>query len=171
MLRTHYGQPSEAYFATRFAVLRQPLGMQPGSEQLPDDDQAWHAWVEREDEIVAVGRAHAIPEHSDGSGLDHKGPGATSIPAFGPLARNEAERPAFQIRQMGTLPLHQRNGFAALVLRELERCMVEECGAKTGFLQAREHALPFYLAQGWEVIDEPYVIGVIGPHRSMMKRF
>ncbi len=171
MLRTLYGQPSEAYFATRFAVLRQPLGMQPGSEQLPDDDQAWHAWVEREDEIVAVGRAHVIPEYSDGSGMDHKGPGAASIPAFGPLARNEAERPAFQIRQMGTLPSHQRNGFAALVLRELERCMVEECGAKTGFLQAREHALPFYLAQGWEVIDEPYVIGVIGPHRSMMKRF
>jgi hypothetical protein len=38
-------------------------------------------------------------------------------------------------------------------------------------LQAREHALPFYLGQGWQIIDEPYAIGLIGPHRSMMKRF
>jgi predicted GNAT family N-acyltransferase len=171
MVQSTRGMPGEAYFATRYSVLRKPLGMPPGSERLADDDQAWHAWIEREGEIVAVGRAHLIPEHSDGSGSDHKGPGAAPIPAFGPLARNEAERPAFQIRQMGTLPLHQRNGFAALVLRELERCMVEECGATTGFLQARKHALPFYLAQGWEVIDEPYAIGGIGPHRSMMKRF
>jgi len=171
MVQSTHGMPNEAYFATRYSVLRQPLGMPLGSERLVDDEQAWHAWIEREGEIVAVGRAHLIPDHSDGSGQDHKGPDAAPIPAFGPLADFTAERPAFQIRQMGTLPQHQRNGFAAQVLRELERCMVEESGAKTGFLQAREHALPFYLAQGWQIIDEPYAIGVIGPHRSMMKRF
>ena len=46
---------------------------------------------------------------------------------------------------------------------------VEKFGAKVGLLQAREHAIPFYNSQGWEIIDVPYEIGIIGPHRSMMK--
>jgi hypothetical protein len=47
--------------------------------------------------------------------------------------------------------------------------MVVEFGCKTGLLQAREHAIPFYESQGWAVIDAPYDIGIIGPHRSMKK--
>ena len=171
MLRSQLGQPPEKYFDTRYAVLRQPLGMPRGSERLADDEQAAHAWVELDGEVIAVGRAHVLPEDSDGSGLDHKGPGAAAIPAFGPLARNEVERPVFQIRQMGTLSEHQRQGHAAAVLGELEHIMVREFGTQTGFLQAREHAVPFYRSQGWTVIDEPYAIANIGPHRSMMKTF
>lgn len=171
MLRSQLGQPPENYFDARYAVLRQPLGMPRGSERLADDEQAAHAWVELDGRVIAVGRAHVLPEDSDGSGLDHKGPGAAAIPAFGPLAREEAGRPAFQIRQMGTREEHQRQGHAAHVLSELERLMVHEFQAKTGLLQAREHAVPFYLSQGWIVIDEPYDITNIGPHRSMMKIF
>lgn len=171
-MRDHvHGMPNEAYFRTRYAVLREPLGMPLGSERLGDDGQAVHAWVQDGEEVVAVGRAHVIPNESDGSGADHKGPGAAPIPAFGPLAERSCERPAFQIRQMGTLPSHQRRGYAGLVLGELERLMVSEHGCKTGLLQAREHAIPFYKSQGWSLIDEPYSIGVIGPHRSMMKEF
>jgi GNAT superfamily N-acetyltransferase len=166
-----HGTPDEVYFRTRYAVLREPLGMPLGSERLSDDGQAVHAWVQDGGEVIAVGRAHIIPNESDGSGADHKGPGAAPIPAFGPLAERSCERPAFQIRQMGTLPSHQRRGYAALVLGELERIMVSEHGCKTGLLQAREHAIPFYKSQGWGLIDEPYTIGVIGPHRSMMKEF
>ena len=166
-----HGTPDEAYFRTRYAVLREPLGMPLGSERLGDDGQAVHAWVQDGEEVVAVGRAHVIPNESDGSGADHKGPGAAPIPAFGPLAERSCERPAFQIRQMGTLPSHQRRGYAALALGELEHLMVSEHGCKTGLLQAREHAIPFYNSQGWSLIDEPYSIGVIGPHRSMMKEF
>ena len=66
---------------------------------------------------------------------------------------------------------HQRRGYAALVLGELEHLMVSEHDCKTGLLQAREHAIPFYKSQGWRLIDEPYSIGMIGPHRSMMKEF
>jgi GNAT superfamily N-acetyltransferase len=171
MLHSLHGKPSEPYFATRYAVLRQPLGMPPGSERLDDDAEAVHAWVGEHDSVVAVGRAHIIPEDSDGSGADHKGPGAATIPAFGPLATQTAPRPAFQIRQMGTLPSHQRRGHAAKVLARLEEVMVEEFGCRTGLLQAREHAIPFYASQGWILIDEPYEIGEIGPHRSMIKRF
>ena len=44
-------------------------------------------------------------------------------------------------------------------------------GAKVGFLQAREKALNFYQKSGWSIIDDPYEIGKIGLHRSMIKRF
>lgn len=171
MLHARVGMPPEPYFATRYAVLRKPLGMSPGSERLADDDRAAHAWIEDGPNVVAVGRAHILPEDSDGSGADHKGPGAARIPPFGPLADGSAKRPAFQIRQMGTLPTHQRQGHAAAVLHELECIMSIDHGCKTGLLQAREHAIPFYEAQGWVVIDQPYEIGIIGPHRSMMKLF
>lgn len=171
MVHAHHGLPSEAYFTTRYTILREPLGMQLGSERLADDDQAIHAWIEKGATVIAVGRAHIVPESSDGSGADHKGPGAARIPPFGPLADGSANRPAFQIRQMGTLPTHQRQGHAASVLGELERIMSIEFGCKTGLLQAREHAISFYESQGWTIIDEPYTIGSIGPHRSMMKQF
>lgn len=170
-IHTVVGLPTNAYFETRFAVLRQPLGMPEGSERLADDNNAIHAWVEVGGRIVAVGRAHLLADSADGSGSDHEGPNAAKIPAFGPLAEGSAPRPAFQIRQMGTLPEHQRNGYAAHVLMALERAMVEGHEAQTGVLQAREHAVPFYQSQGWAVIDEPYSIIGIGAHRSMMKSF
>lgn len=170
-IHTMFGLPTQAYFETRFAVLRQPLGMPEGSERLADDNNAVHAWVEVDGRIVAVGRAHLIADSADGSGSDHEGPGAANIPAFAPLSEGSAPRPAFQIRQMGTLPDHQRQGYAAQVLSALEQAMAEDLNARTGVLQAREPAIPFYKSQGWEVIDEPYSIAGIGPHRSMLKRF
>tara|TARA_B100000003_G_scaffold179542_1_gene170266 strand:+ start:194 stop:652 length:459 start_codon:yes stop_codon:yes gene_type:complete len=149
-------------------VLREPLGFPRGAEILADDDQAIHAWIEDENKIVAVGRAHVIPADSDGSQADHAGPGAAHCPAFGPLVGG-GPRPAIQIRQMGTLASHRRKGFAAAVLSQLEENAVKKFGAVIGFLQAREHAIPFYQSQGWEIIDEEYVIQGIGNHRSMMK--
>lgn len=151
-------------------MLREPLGFPRGAEILADDDQAVHAWVEDSGKVVAVGRAHLIPSESDGSQADHAGPGAAHCPAFGPLVSG-GPRPAIQIRQMGTLDSHRRKGHAAAVLSQLEKSSVELLGASAGFLQAREIAIPFYQSQGWEIIDEPYEIAGIGPHRSMMKRF
>lgn len=151
-------------------MLREPLGFPRGAEILADDDQAIHAWVEVENKILAVGRAHVIPDDSDGSQADHAGPGAAHCPAFGPLVGG-GPRPAIQIRQMGTLASHRRKGFAAAVLSQLEENAVKTFGATAGFLQAREHAIPFYQSQGWEIIDDPYEIKGIGPHRSMMKHF
>ena len=124
--------------------------------------------MEYENKIVAVGRAHVIPVDSDGSQADHAGPGAAHCPAFGPLVGG-GPRPAIQIRQMGTLASHRRKGCAASVLSQLEENAVKKFGAIVGFLQAREHAIPFYQSQGWEIIDEEYVIQGIGNHRSMMK--
>ena len=137
---------------------------------MADDDQALHSYIKIENVVVAVGRAHVIPNDSDGSQADHAGPGAAQCPPFGPLVEG-CPRPAIQIRQMGTRTEFQRRGLASKVLSELELGAVESFGAKVGFLQARINAIPFYQSQGWELIDEPYEIKGIGPHRSMMKRF
>ncbi|MGB1623857.1 MAG: hypothetical protein ACPHCZ_04035, partial [Candidatus Poseidoniaceae archaeon] len=48
----------EAYYATRYAVLRAPLGRPRGSERLPDDDRALHVWIEVNGTVVAVARGH-----------------------------------------------------------------------------------------------------------------
>tara|TARA_B100001113_G_scaffold310108_1_gene273124 strand:+ start:143 stop:664 length:522 start_codon:yes stop_codon:yes gene_type:complete len=160
--------PSLAYYDCRYAVLRQPLGFERGAELLDDDDNALHAWVEQDNKVVAVGRAHLIPEGVDGSGADHAGPGAAKIPGFGPLSES-SNRPAIQIRQMGTLDEYRRKGLAATVLAGLEEAAKTHLSAKIGLLQAREHAIEFYQSQGWKIIDQPYDISGIGPHRSMMK--
>ena len=68
-----HGMPHEAYFQTRYAVLRQPLGMALGSERLDDDAEAVHAWAEQNGKVIAVGRAHIIPEHADGPAWTTKG--------------------------------------------------------------------------------------------------
>lgn len=161
--------PVREYYDCRYAVLREPLGFPRGAEILQDDNEAIHAWVESMSQVVAVGRAHLIPAESDGSQADHAGPDAAKCPPFGSLSDKE-NRPAIQVRQMGTLPTHQRQGNAANVLRQLEQASVTKFGATTGFLQARAHAIPFYESQGWVIIDEEYEIPGIGPHRSMMKR-
>ena len=161
-------KPSSQYYDCRFAVLREPLGFERGAELLEDDDQAIHAWIVHGETVAAVGRAHLIPSGRDGSGTDHSGPNAGMIPGFGPLT-NSDNRPAIQIRQMGTRQEFRRQGLAAEILAGLEAAAKTHFSAKLGLLQAREHAIPFYQSQGWKLIDEPYSIHGIGPHRSMMK--
>tara|TARA_B100001142_G_C14336601_1_gene656165 strand:+ start:1936 stop:2154 length:219 start_codon:yes stop_codon:yes gene_type:complete len=70
---------------------------------------------------------------------------------------------------MGTRREARRKGHAATILQALELASKNHFRAKVGLLQAREVAIPFYQSQGWTIIDEPYAIAGIGPHRSMMK--
>lgn len=162
-------EPSPAYYNCRYQILRRPLGFERGAEILADDVHALHAYVEIDGTIVAVGRSHLIPESSDGAQSDFPGEDGPKTPPFSYL--DDDHRPAIQIRQMGTLDAHRRNGFAATILNSLEQGSKEQFGAVCGFLQAREVAIPFYESQGWQVIDDPYSIPNVGPHRSMMKRF
>ncbi len=161
--------PTDAYYECRYAILREPLGFERGAEILQDDTEAIHAYVEIDDVVVAVGRSHLIPETSDGSQSDFPGRSGPKTPPFSPL--DSRRRPAIQIRQMGTLDSHRRQGFAADVLDALEKASVKKFNAVCGFLQAREGAISFYQSQGWILIDEPYSIPNVGPHRSMMKQF
>ncbi len=177
--------PSEGLLSCRYATLRAPLGLPPGSERLADDQESLHAWVELTDTsglaaltIVSVGRAHLIPAGADGSQADYEGPKAARCPGFEPLISPDSDfprpsdlRPAFHIRQMGTLPEHRRKGHARSVLRELEARAVDTWSAKSGWLQARIPAIPFYESCGWEAYGDVYEVKGIGPHRSMWRSF
>ena len=172
MPTVHVARPGEVapetYYATRYAVLRAPLGRPVGSERLPDDDQALHVWVEVEGVVVAVARGHLI--EGDGAAADHAGPGAAQIPAFAPLSEQDSSlRPAMQVRQMGVLGAWRGQGLGALALQHLLRESVHTWGATTGWLQAREAAIEFYARMGWEAFDAPYDIEGVGLHRSMRR--
>ena len=172
MPTVHVARPGEVapetYYATRYAVLRAPLGRPVGSERLPDDDQALHVWVEVEGVVVAVARGHLI--EGDGAAADHAGPGAALIPAFAPLSEQDSSlRPAMQVRQMGVLESWRGQGLGALALQHLLRESVHTWGATTGWLQAREAAIEFYARMGWEAFDAPYDIEGVGLHRSMRR--
>lgn len=172
-----------SYFDVRYEVLRKPLGSSKGSEQLDGDDRSIHAWISDEKNIVAVGRVHLIPQDAHGSTLDQK---AESVcPAFIPLCSDyrpiqddsgleipaEGLRPAVQIRAMATLDAYQGQGLASKVLDTLEKESTELWSAKTGWLQARIEAIPFYEANSWCCFGPEYEIPNVGPHVSMWKKF
>lgn len=161
-------QAPETYYATRYSVLREPLGRPRGSERLPDDAQALHVWVEMDGIVIAVARGHLI--EGDGAAADHAGPGAAQIPSFTPLAKDDALlRPAMQVRQMGVLEAWRGRGLGALALEHLLRGSVQTWGARTGWLQAREGAIGFYAREGWTAFGSPYSIEGVGLHRSMWR--
>ena len=133
-------------------------------------------------QIVAVGRIHLIPEDSCGACADSVDENAAYCPDFTPLSESgildenglnlpnpKTLRPAVQVRQMGTLPEHQRCGHAAAVLAKLEAAAVNQWGNCAGFLQARVGAIPFYKSQGWTSFQDDYIVQGIGLHRSMWK--
>lgn len=175
------GQPlPDAYFDVRYEVLRKPLGAPKGSERLAGDFEAINVWVEDEGTIVAVGRAHRIPDAEDGSALDVKAKSA--CPPFEPLCNGAAPmvddngtlmpallRPAIQVRGMGTIESYRGRGLASKVLAALELHSAGTWQSRTGWLQARIEAIPFYIANGWACFGPEYDVPNVGPHRSMWK--
>lgn len=162
----------QEYFDVRYEVLRKPLGSPRGSELLNDDDKAIHSWISVNNKIVAVGRIALIA--GDGSVKD---PVGSNCPAFEPLTVGIANpdqqtslRPAVQVRQMGTLPEFQGKGLAAKVLAALEQTAKQHWNARTGWLQARLAAIPFYEKCGWTAYGEEYDVNKVGAHRSMWKK-
>jgi GNAT superfamily N-acetyltransferase len=88
----------------------------------------------------------------------------TIIPALG-------LRPAVQVRGMGTLDEYQGRGLASEVLQTLEQESARLWNARTGWLQARIAAIPFYEANGWCCFGPEYEVPNVGPHVSMWKVF
>ena len=73
-----------------------------------------------------------------------------------------------RMRQVAVDFDRQRNGIGkALVARSEE--LARASGYQTMLLHARDVAVPFYLALGYEIFDEPFVEVTI-PHRKMRKR-
>ena len=172
----------QEYFDVRYEVLRKPLGSPKGSESLAKDDEAIHVWAEVDGKIAGVGRAHLLKADEDGSVIDV---GADSTcPAFSPLSKNHDSttddagnkigsnlRPAVQVRAMATLDEFQGKGVASEVLAACEQQSIQTWNAKTGWLQARIIAIPFYEKNGWTCFGPEYHIPNVGPHRSMWKKF
>jgi GNAT superfamily N-acetyltransferase len=174
--------PPQEYFDVRYEVLRKPLGSPKGSEYLAKDNDAINVWAEVDGKVVAVGRAHLLEDGEDGTVVDVKADSA--CPAFPPLSANYTEmeddsgmtighdlRPAIQVRGMGTLDEYQGQGLASRVLDALESESIKLWNAKTGWLQARIVAIPFYEANGWCCFGEEYEVPNVGPHVSMWKKF
>lgn len=173
----------EAYFDVRYEILRKPLGAPKGSERLGGDTEAINCWADVDGKIVAVGRAHLIAEAADGSAFNQNAKSA--CPPFEPLCEEyegmeddsgleiptEGLRPAVQVRAMGTLDEFQGEGLASKVLAALELESVKLWQAKTGWLQARMVAIPFYEANGWCCFGAEYEVPNVGPHVSMWKKF
>lgn len=172
----------QEYFDVRYEVLRKPLGSPKGSEYLAKDNDAVNVWVEVDGKVAAVGRAHLLEDGEDGSVIDVKANSA--CPAFGPLGSAASEykddngtsvtgdlRPAIQVRGMGTLEAFRGIGLASEVLKTCEENSVKVWNAKTGWLQARIDAIPFYEKNGWVCFGPEYQVPNVGPHRSMWKKF
>ena len=179
----HPGEPlPQSYFDVRYEVLRKPLGSPKGSEYLAKDNDAINVWIEVDATVVSVGRAHLLEWNEDGSVVDEKA--NSTCPAFGPLEEGNIQtlddsgnpigpdlRPAIQVRGMGTLAEYRGNGFASAVLDNCESESVKLWKAKTGWLQARITAIPFYERNGWICFGPEYHVPNVGPHRSMWKKF
>jgi predicted GNAT family N-acyltransferase len=165
----------ESYYECRYATLRQPIGMPPGAERLDDDAEAIHAYFETADgTVVAVGRIRMIPAESDGSQADHAGANASKCPAFTPLTASVGEnsgalRPAVQVRQMGTMASHRRQGLAGQLVQALEHAAARQWGARSAWCYARIAAVSMYAGQGWASYGGEYDIKGVGPHFSMTK--
>jgi len=175
----------QEYFDVRYEVLRKPLGSPRGSELLNDDNTAIHAYIrvargfKSRPAIVAVGRIQLIA--GDGAVKD---PVGSNCPSFIPLSEGikivfkddkennfpERLRPAVQVRQMGTLEEMRGKGLAAQILSALEDAAKQNWNARTGWLQARLAAIPFYEKCGWTAYGETYEVSKVGPHRSMWKK-
>lgn len=184
----------QEYFDVRYEILRKPLGSPRGSEMLNDDDKAIHAWISENNKIISVGRIALIA--GDGSVKD---PVGSVCPAFEPLLNEQVGienphqqanhdqqkkiltddkgnyfasrlRPAVQVRQMGTMPEYRGQGHAAKILSALEATAKQHWNARTGWLQARIAAIPFYEKCGWTAYGNVYEVNKVGPHRSMWKK-
>jgi predicted GNAT family N-acyltransferase len=72
-----------------------------------------------------------------------------------------------RMRQVAVDFDRQRSGIGKALVRRSEE-LARASGYRTMLLHARDVAVPFYLALGYEIFDEPFVEVTI-PHRKMKK--
>lgn len=128
-----------AYFDLRWQVLRAPWQQPKGSERDELEHECRHAMIV----------------------FDHK-----LAVACGRVQLNDAD--TAQVRYMAVHPSHQGKGLGSAVLRRLENEAVQ-WGARHVVLQARENAVPFYLANGYRVIEKTFILFGLIPHYLMKK--
>ena len=131
-----------AYYAVRFAALRQPWGQPPGSERADDDD--------------APATVHAAAFAPDGGAVLGAGRLHPSGPGQG------------QVRFMAVADGARSQGVGGQVLRYLEQQAVA-AGFSEIILHARQPAVPFYERHGYAVVEASYTLFGVIPHFLMRK--
>jgi predicted GNAT family N-acyltransferase len=129
----------EEYYQLRWKVLRAPWNQPRGTERDEMEDASLHRVV-----------------------LDEQ----QRILACGRLQLNTSTEA--QVRYMAVDPDFRGKGLGRLVLQELE-CLASDAGALKVILQARENALPFYAACGYEVVIPTFLLYDTIQHYLMQK--
>lgn len=73
-----------------------------------------------------------------------------------------------QVRLMGVLDEYKGTGLAPKLLVEIEQ-RLREAGANVSFIQARDYAVGFYKRNGYEVVEETYLLWGRIQHYLMKK--
>ena len=130
----------QKYYRLRYETLRQPWGQPEGSERVEDDDTAIHAMLV-DDDGEAVGVCR--------------------------LHMNTPQEG--QLRFMGIRKDKQGQQLGNQLMEYLE-ARAKALGAMTLTLQARENAVNFYRRNGYEVVEETYVLFGTIQHYRMVKQ-
>ena len=129
----------DAYFETRWKVLRAPWNKPKGSERDEMEAHTFHLMILDEDEnVVACGR----------------------------LQMNTLE--VAQVRYMAVLDREQGKHLGSILMHGLEEKAIVN-GASKVFLQAREVAVPFYLSCGYSILEKTFLLFDEIQHYSMEK--
>jgi GNAT superfamily N-acetyltransferase len=123
-----------------------------------------------EDDLAEAVHVAAIDEDTAAEGA---GPLAVATFFPSPLPNDAAAdcrrgRATWQLRGMAVLPERQGTGVGAAVLRAGAEA-VRRAGGGLLWAHARDSALGFYQRQGWAVVGEGFVYGVMGlPHHLVV---
>ena len=136
-----------AYFALRYAVLRQPWQQPPGSERCPEDEQAStvHALL-----LAPAGQA-AAPE-------------ALAVGMLHPGQLDQG-----QIRYMAVAASAAGSGLGSLVVQYLEQ-QARATGLRELVLHSRESAVGFYERHDYTVEAPSHLLFGVIPHFLMRKQ-
>jgi predicted GNAT family N-acyltransferase len=136
--------------ALRDEILRKPLGLTLGDEQLEAERGQWHFGLfDRAGGLV--GCVVVVPP----------GAGDTSRP--GPWHAGSEAR----LRQMAVAEPFQRQGHGRRLIAAVESLLAVR-GVTRLVLHARQHVVPFYEKLGYRVVGDEFIEVTI-PHRRMEK--
>lgn len=129
----------ESCFRLRYEILRKPWNQPIGSERDEQESDAWHL----------------LAENADGRAL-----GTARLQRLDPQTG--------QLRYMAVAKDLQGKGIGKMILQKAETIALEN-GMIRLFLQARENAVPFYLAHGYRIIEKTFLLYGEIQHFSMEK--
>jgi ribosomal protein S18 acetylase RimI-like enzyme len=136
----------EAYYALRYAVLRQPWQQPPGSERCPADEEP--------------GTVHALLL-ADEAGAT---PVALAVGMLQPITDRQG-----QVRFMAVAPEAAGAGHGRRIMAALE-AEARATGLTEIVLHSRETAVGFYQRLGYAVVEPSHTLFGVIPHFLMRKQ-